>query len=127
MPLVAHAAWSTKTNFEFVASDTDIFAILLLNHMHFQGKQLVISSSQDRGKLDMTKLMERMDEDGNTDLTRICKEGVPSSLIFGIIHALIGSHILCSPRGFGPSWVIQTCIDLATYLFHKVHRLLRKY
>ena len=119
----AHAAWSRKSILEFVASDTDIFAILLLNHMTFKEKQLIISSSKDSGKLDMTKLMNAMDQDPNTDLTRCRNKGVPTPTIFGIIHPLIGSDILCSPRGFGPTWIMKTCIDYATYLFHETHGL----
>ena len=43
---------------------------------------------------------------------------VSSTSIFGLIHILIGSDILCSPRGFGPSWILKTCLDFSTYLFH---------
>ena len=38
--------------------------------------------------------------------------------IFGLIHILIGSDILWSPRGFGPFWILKTCLDFSTYLFH---------
>ena len=48
---------------EFVAADTYIFAILLLNYKHFEQKQTVINSSTDHGKLDMSKLIKAMHED----------------------------------------------------------------
>ena len=41
--------------------------------------------------------------------------------VFGLVHPLIGSDILCSPRGFGPSWVLKTCLDFGPYLFHHEH------
>ena len=67
----------------------------------------------------MSELAKAMDEDPNTDLARLRKDGVSTPLVFGVIHPLIGSDILCSPRGFGPSWIIKTCIDFSTYLFDK--------
>ena len=116
--MFAHAAWSSKTVIEFVSVDTDVFSILLLNHQKFDHKQIIIKSSENRGKLDMTKLMKEMNDDTNTELARIRKNGVSTPLFFGIIHPLIGSDILCSPRGFGPSWVIKSCLHYAAYLFH---------
>ena len=67
----------------------------------------------------MSKLIQSMNEDTDTNLARLHKHGVSSSCIFGIIHCLIGSDILCSPRGFGPSWIMKTCLDYAPYLFHQ--------
>ena len=107
-----------------LATDTDIMAILLLNHHHFGQKQLILNSSDDREKLDMSKLIQKMQEDKeDTNLTLIRNTGVSISLLFGLIHPLIGSDILCSPRGFGPAWVIKTCIDYGTYLFNTEHGL----
>ena len=36
---------------------------------------------------------------------------------FGMLHPLIGSDILASPRTFGPNHILRTCIDFASYLF----------
>jgi hypothetical protein len=36
---------------------------------------------------------------------------------FGLIHPLIGSDILCSPRSFGPAWILKTCIDFNEFIF----------
>ena len=117
--MFAHAAWSKNTTVQIVASDTDIFAILLLNHEHFSQKTVIMQYDVSRGKLDMSKLIQSMNEDTDTNLARLRKHGVSSSCIFGIIHCLIGSDILCSPRGFGPSWIMKTCLDYAPYLFHQ--------
>ena len=38
---------------------------------------------------------------------------------FGLIHPLIGSDILCSPRNFGPAWILKACIDFSEILFDK--------
>ena len=115
--MFAHAAWTKKKCVQFVASDTDVLAILLLNHEAFSEKQVVIQSSDFKGTLDATKLMKDMENDGQTELSRLRNTGVSSSLLYGTMHALIGSDILCSPRGFGPSAIIQTCLEYATYLF----------
>ena len=72
----------------------------------------------------MSKLIQAMQENKeDTNLTRVQNSGVSIPLIFGLIHPLIGSDILCSPRGFGPAWVIKTCIDYGTYLFDTEHGL----
>ena len=115
--MFAHAAWSSKKCVQLVASDTDVLAILLLNHESFTDKQMVILGSDHKERLDVTKLMKYMEDDGDTELSRVRNNGISSSRIYGTIHALIGSDILCSPRGFGPVWIIKTCLDFATYLF----------
>ena len=59
-----------------------------------------------------------MNADQDTDLILLKQRGViPLSWFFGVIHPLIGSDILCSPRGFGPAWVLKACIDYSSYLF----------
>ena len=115
--LFAHAVWSKKKEVELVASDTDIMAIFLLNHQHFTQRQVVLHYGNVRSKLDLSKLVKAMNEDSNTNLAILRNKGVDTPTIFGIIHPLIGSDILCSPRGFGPSWILKTCLDYATYLF----------
>ena len=110
-----------KKEIEFVASDTDVFAIYLLNHEHFSQKQVILHHGDVRRKIDMSKLVKDMNEDGDTNLARLRGNGVNSPTVFGLIHPLIGSDILCSPRGFGPSWVLKTCLDYGTYLFHPEH------
>ena len=102
---------------ELVASDTDIMAIFLLNHQHFTQRQVVLHYGNVRSKLDLSKLVKAMNEDSNTNLAILRNKGVDTPTIFGIIHPLIGSDILCSQRGFGPSWILKTCLDYATYLF----------
>lgn len=117
--MFAHAAWSRKKCVQLVASDTDILAILLLNHESFTNKQMVIQCSDNKERLDVTKLMKDMEDDGDTELSRVRNSGISSPMVYGTIHALIGSDILCSPRGFGPVWIIKTCLDFATYLFER--------
>ena len=58
-----------------------------------------------------------MKEDPDTDLARIRRNGVSTPLFFGTVYVLTGTDILCSPRGYGPAWIIKTCIDFASYLF----------
>ena len=108
--LFAHAVWSKKKEVELVASDTDIMAIFLLNHQHFTQRQVVLHYGNVRSKLDLSKLVKAMNEDSNTNLAILRNKGVDTPTIFGIIHPLIGSDILCSPRGFGPSWILKTCL-----------------
>ena len=115
--LLAHGAWSKKKELVFVSLDTDVLAILLLNNEYFSEKQLVIQSGDPRGRLDLSKLMIEMTNDGDTELTRVRNTGVSTPFIFGVIHTLIGTDILCSPRGFGPACIIKTCLDFATLLF----------
>ena len=59
-----------------------------------------------------------MEADQDTDLLLLKQRGhhsLPS--FFGHIHPLVGSDILCSPRGFGPGWILKTCIDFSAYIF----------
>ena len=92
-------------------------AIFLLNHQHFTQRQVVLHYGNVRSKLDLSKLVKAMNEDSNTNLAILRNKGVDTPTIFGIIHPLIGSDILCSQRGFGLSWILKTCLDYATYLF----------
>ena len=107
-----------KNHLEIVAADTDILAIFLLNQNSFSNKQVVLIHGDGNQNIDLTKLANRMNEDTDTNLARLRKDGVSSTSVFGLIHILIGSDILCSPRGFGPSWILKTCLDFSTYLFH---------
>ena len=122
--LFAHAAWSTKNIIQFVAADTDILAILLLNHTKFAGKTTVIQYSEHKQKLDISKLVNFMHEDSDQDLCMLKSRGaVTIPFFFGMIHALTGSDLLCTPRGFGTSWILKTCIDFALYLFNNENGL----
>ena len=114
-----HVAWSQKLTCVIVASDSDLLFILLLNHGKFPNKQMVIQSSDQRGRLDMKKLMDMMEDDPNTDLSRIRKDGISTAFFYGFAHLLAGTDILCSPRGFGPAYILRTATDFATYLFDK--------
>ena len=116
--LFAHAAWSKITHLGIIAADTDIFSIFLLNHELFSNKQVVMIHGDGNQNIDMTKLANRMNEDTDNNLSRLRKDGMNSATIFGLIHILIGSDILCSPRGFGPTWILKTCLDFGAYLFH---------
>ena len=106
--MFAHAAWSNKECVQLVASDTDVLAILLLNHESFSEKQMVILSSDHKERLDVTKLMKYMEKDGDTELSRVRNSGISSPTIYGTI-----------PRGFGTAWIIKTCLDFATFLFDR--------
>ena len=88
------------------------------NQNLFSNKQVVLIHGDGNQNIDLTKLANRMNEDTDTNLARLRKDGVSSTSIFGLIHILIGSDFLCSPRGFGPSWILKTCLDLSIYLFH---------
>ena len=119
--IFAHAMWSKKQILEIVAADTDIFAIFLLNQENFCDKQVILDTGEGKGNLDMSKLTKRMNEDPDTNLARLRTQGVSSSSVFGLIHCLLGTDILCSPRGFGPTWIIKACLDYCTYIFNQQH------
>jgi hypothetical protein len=82
--MFAHVAWSSKTVIEFVSVDTDVFSILLLNHQKYDHEQIITKSSENCGILDMTKLMEEMNDDTNTKLARIRKNGVSTPLFLAL-------------------------------------------
>ena len=119
--IFAHAMWSKKQILEIVAADTDIFAIFLVNQENFCDKQVILDTGEGKGNLDMSKLTKRMNEDPDTNLARLRTQGVSSSSVFGLIHCLLGTDILCSPRGFGPTWIIKACLDYCTYIFNQQH------
>ena len=121
--MFAHAAWSKKNILQFVATDTDVLAILLLNYETFSEKTTLIEYSGNR-IWNISTLIESMNQDSDTDLAVLKSvRSVTIPFFFGIIHPLIGSDILCSPRGFGPSWIIKACIDFSAYLFDEENGL----
>ena len=78
----------------------------------------------------MNALVEAMDSDQDQDILLLKQHGhVPLPQFFGLIHPLIGSDILCSPRSFGPAWILKTCIDFSSDIFDPekgVHNLLKQ-
>lgn len=116
--LFAHASWSKQQVVQIVAADTDVFAIMLLNFHHFSGRTMLIDQSDSSRVLHMNALVEAMNEDQDTDVLLLRQRGeIYVQYFFGLIHPLIGSDILCSPRTFGPAAVLKACIDFSPYLF----------
>ena len=67
----------------------------------------------------MNALVQAMQADKDQDLMVLKQRGHLSlPFFFGLVHPLIGSDILCSPRSFGPAWILKTCIDLSEHIFH---------
>ena len=59
-----------------------------------------------------------MRKDEDTDIVLLKQRAeLPLPWFFGIIHALIGSDILASPRNFGAATILKTSIDFSRYLF----------
>ena len=58
---------------------------------------MVILASDHKERLDVTKLMKCMEEDGDTALSRVRNSGSP--IIYGTIHAQIGSDIFLVQGG----------------------------
>ena len=115
---MAHTKWSSKETLHFVAADTDILSILLLNFSEFREKQVILDQSAHLRLLDINALVEAIENDQDQDMMIMKQRRLfPLSFFFGMTHALIGTDILCSPRGFGPQMVLKTCIDFASYLF----------
>ena len=116
--LLAHAAWSHRSRLQFVASDGEILAILLLNWTLFSSKTILLEQSDSFNLLHVNELVEAMYEDRDQVLMVLRQRGnVTMTTFFGMLHPLIGSDILASPRTFGPNHILRTCIDFASYLF----------
>ena len=63
-------------------------------------------------------LVAAMNDDQDFDFLLLRQQGnVSMPFFFGLIHAFIGSDILCSPRSFGPALILRTFIDNASHLF----------
>ena len=113
-----HANWSKQPVVQIVAADTDVFAIALLNFHHFSGRTVLIDQSDNSRLLHMNALVDAMNEDQDTDVLVLRQRGeIGIPYFFGLIHPLIGSDILCSPRSFGAAVVLKACIDFSSYLF----------
>ena len=116
--IFAHAKWSSKPVLHIVAADTDILSIVLLNFHHFSERKVLLDQSDHSKVIHVNELVDAMNADQDTDLLLLKQRGdIPLSWFFGVIHPLIGSDILCSPRGFGPAWILKACIDYSSYLF----------
>ena len=114
----AHAKWTEKNVCQIVAADTDIFSILLLNYHHFEGKTMLLDQSDHGRVLHMNALVEAMNEDQDTDMIQLRQRNdISIRTFFALVHLLLGSDILCSPRGFGPAMVLKACIDFSAFLF----------
>ena len=116
----AHAYWTDKKYCQIVAADTDILSILLLNFQHFSGKTMLLDQSDHGRVLHVNALVNAMNEDQDTDIIALKQRNdisIPN--FFCLVHLLIGSDILCSPRNFGPALVLKACIDFSAFLFSK--------
>ena len=92
---MAHAKWSSKETLHFVAADTDILSILLLNFSEFREKQVILDQSAHLRLLDINALVEAIENDQDQDMMIMKQRRLfPLSFFFGIIHALIGTDIL---------------------------------
>ena len=110
-----HANWSKQPVVQIVAADTDVFAIALLNFHHFSGRTVLIDQSDNSRLLHMNALVDAMNEDQDTDVLVLRQRGeIGIPYFFGLIHPLIGSDILCSPRSFGAAVVLKACIDFSS-------------
>ena len=117
--IFAHANFTSLSAIRIVAADTDVFAILLLNFHHFQDKKISLDQGGNAKVTDMNALVQAMQADKDQDLMVLKQRGHLSlPFFFGLVHPLIGSDILCSPRSFGPAWILKTCIDLSEHIFH---------
>ena len=93
--MMAHAKWSSKETLHFVAADTDILSILLLNFSEFREKQVILDQSAHLRLLDINALVEAVVYDQDQDIMIMKQRRLfPLSFFFGIIHALIGTDIL---------------------------------
>ena len=118
--IFAHAKWSSKPVLQLVAADTDILSILLLNFQHFSGKKVLLDQSDSSKVIDVNALIDAINDDKDQDLMVLKQKGdISLPQFFGLIHPLIGSDILCSPRNFGPAWILKACIDFSEILFDK--------
>ena len=116
----AHAKWTDKNTCHIVAADTDILSILLLNFHRFTGKNMLLDQSDHGRVLHMNALVDAMNEDQDTDMIALRQRNdISIPVFFALVHLLLGSDILCSPRGFGPAMVLKTCIDFSAFLFRK--------
>lgn len=114
----AHAKWTNRNICQIVAADTDIFSILLLNFQHFRGKTMLLDQSDHGRVLNMNALVDAMNEDQDTDIMALKQRNdISIPIFFALVHLLLGSDILCSPRGAGPAMVVKACIDFSAYLF----------
>ena len=118
--IFAHAKLTEKNICHIVAADTDILSILLLNFDHFTAKTMLLDQSDHGRVLHMNALVNAMNEDQDTDLIALKQRNdISIPMFFALVHLLIGSDILCSPRGFGPAMVLKACIDFSPFLFSK--------
>ena len=116
--LFAHAKWSKQQVVQIVAANTDVLEILLLSYHHFSVRMVLIDQSDNSKVLHMNVLVEAMNQDQDNDVLLLRQRGeIYVPYFFGLIHPLIGSDILCSPRTFGPAAVLKACIDFSPYLF----------
>ena len=118
--IFAHAKWSSKPVLQLVAADTDILSILLLNFQHFSERKVLLDQSDPSKIIDVNALVEAINDDKDQDLMVLKQKGdISLPQFFGLVHPLIGSDILCSPRNFGPAWILKACIDFSEILFDK--------
>ena len=73
-----------------------------------------MDKSDQNQLLHVNALVEAMNQDQDSDIVLLKQRGeIPLSHFFGIIHPLIGSDILASPRNFGAARILKACIDFA--------------
>ena len=114
----AHAKWSERNICQIVAADTDVLSILLLNFHHFSGKTMLLDQSDHGRVLHINALVNAMADDQDTDIIVLKQRNdISIPIFFALVHLLMGSDILCSPRGFGPAMILKACIDFSAFLF----------
>ena len=60
----------------------------------------------------------KMGDDQDTDIIVLKQRNdISIPIFFALVHLLMGTDILCSPRGFGPAIILKACIDFSAFLF----------
>ena len=78
---------SSFPSFHFlVAAGTDNLAVFLLNQSLFSNKQVFLIHVDGNQNINLANLANRMNEDTNSNLALLRKDGVSSAAIFGLMH-----------------------------------------
>ena len=119
--VIAKAFRCKKKEVKIASIDTDIMIIILLVHHHFKNAGISVyyqyQNNQD-SIVDMDRLIEAMNEDMDESLCTLCEDGYTTAAhLFAISFPVAGCDILCSPRQFSHSKIIELCISKQAHLF----------